>query len=119
MISLGIWCFLAMGSVVALLLPILVSARLTIPELPQLEGVDPELGPLAVFEGIVTYFVYLCAGLFIVWVLLVVGQRVIGEFNAARRDTGDFGRVLMTAFVGMGTTLFVVFLANYVISIVQ
>ncbi len=97
----------------------LASARLRVPELPQLEGVDPELGPLAVFEGIVLYFVYLFAALFIVWILLSVGRRVIGEFNEARRETGDFGRVLMTAFVGMGTTLFVVFLANYVIAIIE
>ena len=113
------WRCVAYGSAAAALWPTLAVARLTVPELPQLEGVDPELGPLAVFEGIIIYFVYLFAGLCIVGVLLSVGRRVIGEFNDARRDTGDFGRVLMTAFVGMGTTLFVVFLANYVIDIVQ
>ena len=95
------------------------SARLSIPELPEVQGVDPELGPIAALESIVTYFVYLIAALSIIWVVLSVGRRVIGEFNEARKETGDFGRVVITAFVGVATTLFVVFLANYLNDIIN
>ena len=94
-------------------------ARLTIPELPEVQGVDPEQGPIAALESIVTYFVYLIAALSIIWVVLSVGRRVIGEFNDARKETGDFGRVVITAFVGVATTLFVVFLANYLGDIIS
>ncbi len=95
------------------------AARLTIPELPEVEGVDPEKGPIAALESIVTYFVYLIAALSIIWVVLSVGRRVISEFNDARKETGDFGRVVITAFVGVATTLFVVFLANYLGDIIS
>ena len=106
---------------VAAILPLASQAlaRLNIPELPALEGVDPEQGPFGVLEGIVVYCVYLIASLSIVWILLSVGRRTIGEFNEARRETGDFGRVVATAFVGVAISLFVIFLANYLIGIIE
>jgi hypothetical protein len=94
-------------------------ARLNVPELPVIEGVNIAAGPIAALEGIVVYFVYLLASLFVVWVILSVGKRVINEFNDARRESGDYGRVIVTAFVGMGVTLFIVFLANYLVNIIS
>lgn len=93
-------------------------ARLNVPELPAIDGVSISAGPIAALEGIIVYFVYLLASLFVIWVLLSVGRRVIGAFNEARRDSGDYGRVIVTACVGMGVTLFIVFLANYLTSII-
>ena len=95
------------------------NARLNVPELPTIEGVDIAAGPVAALEGIVVYFVYMLASLFVVWVVFTVGKRVISEFNEARRESGDYGRVIVTAFVGMGVTLFILFLANYLTSIIS
>lgn len=94
-------------------------ARLGVPELPQLEGVDTSKGPFGAFEGILVYLVYLTASLSVVWVVLSVGRRVTSEFNEARRASGDFGRVVTSAAVGVGITVFVVFLANYLVDIIN
>lgn len=96
-----------------------VAIRLNVPELPSIEGVDISQGPVAVLEGIIVYFVYILASLFIISVVLSVGRRVITEFNEARRDTGDFARVILTAVVGVAVILFVLFLANYLTDIVS
>ena len=100
-------------------LPLIAAARLNVPELPALEGVDPEQGPFGVLEAIVIYCVYLVASLSVVWILLSVGKRVTTEFNEARRESGDFGRVVVTAFVGVAISLFIIFLANYLIGIIE
>lgn len=93
-------------------------ARLSVPELPVIEGVNIAAGPIAALEGIIVYFVYLLASLFVVWVIFSVGKRVINEFNDARRESGDYSRVILAAFVGMGVTIFIVFLSNYLVSII-
>ncbi len=95
------------------------SARLVVPELPTVEGVNLEQGPIGVLEGIFVYFIYLLAAMSVAWVVLSVGRRVIGEFNAARHETGDFGRVILTAAVGIAIIMFIVFLANYLNGIIQ
>lgn len=95
------------------------AARLVVPELPAVEGVNLDQGPIEVLEGIFVYFVYLFAAMSVVWVVLSVGRRVVGEFNDARRDTGDFGRVILTAAVGIAIIMFIVFLANYLNGIIQ
>jgi len=95
------------------------AARLVVPELPAVEGVNLEQGPIGVLEGIFVYFIYLLAAMSVAWGVLSVGRRVIGEFNAARHETGDFGRVILTAAVGIAIIMFIVFLANYLNGIIQ